>query len=205
MSFKDYEINDDDLIYHYWSPTKMCKPNKRYNKVKLKIGGKTHEVEFNDLLLNFNPSMSYKVGDRIKITKENIFGDSCVGQEGEIIEIEDNCAFGVPIKVKVVDDGFEEIVYTNEDSIEKVSPTKSTSQKTDQSWKNTMDNILDNRDGPNVSQQNCRHEFIMVGQGLYGDYWNCKHCDMKKEDWIAAGGKEEDLKPKRNSWWDIPF
>lgn len=149
--------------------------------------------------------MSYKVGDKVRIIKENIFGDSRVGHEGVIIEIEAHCPFDVPIKIKVDDDGFEEIVYSNEESIEKLAPSKG-DQKTNKSWQQqTIDDTIDNRNGANVSQMSCKHEFIIVGKGIYGDYWNCKHCDMKKEDWVAQGGNEEDLKPKRDSWWDIPF
>lgn len=149
--------------------------------------------------------MSYKVGDKVRILKENIFGDYKIGQEGEIIEIEDSCAFNVPIKIKVDENGFDEIVYSNEESIELISPAKS-SKKLDKAWEKQMDHLLGNRNGPNVSQKNCSHHFIIVGTGIYGDYWNCEHCDIKKEDWEAQGGKEEDLiKKKRDAWWDIPF
>jgi hypothetical protein len=31
----------------------------------------------------------------------------------------------------------------------------------------------------------CKHEFVIVGYGLsYKPYYNCKHCDIKKEDVI---------------------
>jgi hypothetical protein len=145
--------------------------------------------------------MSYKVGDKVRITKVNIFGDSEVGQEGEIIEIEDMCAFDVPIKIRIDDNGFEEIVYSNEDSIEKVAPEKNKSNKFDKAWEKQMDHLLGNRNGANVSQSECTHEFVIVGTGIYGDYWNCKHCDVKKEDCEEESKRIviDDVN------WDIPF
>ena len=51
----------------------------------------------------------------------------------------------------------------------------------------------------------CNHEWVVVGQGMYGDKWiNCKKCDMAKEDYKeeVQTNKITDSRGDLPGFWD---
>lgn len=130
--------------------------------------------------------MGFKVGDKVKLIKNECGSENKVGDVGYIVEIDDYYygLDGSPITYKVdVDDGADDCNWSFETDLEFIY-SENVYQKQVDNLEASMDSYKD--------KSTCKHDWIVVGMGLYGDYINCKHCDMKKEDYVEEDESDVD-------------
>lgn len=191
----DYKVGDKIRIIKDMSPyftsgkeavITGCDGNDNYRAKEIDDPYRNNHWSLDEFYFELvTASKEYKKGDKVRM----LTGQYCEMEKGDIVSVQ-NIDFHDKIFPIKVDDG-KYGQWVTLDDIELVD-SNSTQEE--------IDKIYSNRNGANVSS--CRHEFIVVGIGLYSnEYIDCKHCGKKKEDC-----EEEPVQyVVDDPSWDIPF